>query len=177
MLFIRSYRFISVCKVGVSEIALALLTRISIPPNYSEKCSKMTGKMFKCFPTGNQNGQINIKWITTQTFSTALCTTDLTCCSSRTSNISGSAFPPAASTTLSTNEVNKQNVKLWELLRSNRGRWAQNRSSPQQIDAKLSLFASCSIGSVKWIWWSDTCYFLGQPYKWFRATLDVDRPF
>lgn len=112
MLFIRSYRFISVCKVGVSEIALALLTRISIPPNYSEKCSKMTGKMFKCFPTGNQNGQINIKWITTQTFSTALCTTDLTCCSSRTSNISGSAFPPAASTTLSTNEVNKQNVKL-----------------------------------------------------------------
>lgn len=33
ILCIKSYRFISVCSVGVNEIALALFTKISMPPN------------------------------------------------------------------------------------------------------------------------------------------------
>lgn len=36
ILCIKSYRFISVCAVPVNEIALALLIRMSIPPNYIE---------------------------------------------------------------------------------------------------------------------------------------------
>lgn len=36
MLCIRSYRFISVCSVGVNEIALALLIKMSMPPNCNQ---------------------------------------------------------------------------------------------------------------------------------------------
>lgn len=46
-----------------------------------------------------------IKLCRSITLSTAVCTTDLTCCSSRTSKISGNAFPPASSTENTTTSI------------------------------------------------------------------------
>lgn len=104
MLCIRSYRFISVCKVGVRDIALALLIKISIPPNCNNwKPCQLNAIRKLCHIM-----------IIVQTVSTAFLTADLTADSSRTSKMQGKALPPAFSTVdINSYKLCSMKMALW----------------------------------------------------------------